>query len=103
METLKQTTNQQIPRKMDGSWWFYVLTHCSPFANPLFTKYSTILHSLFPAQSPIFEPAMESFKTHYHQTFVEFIYTLWQFNIAIENGPAEVVSFPINSMVDIDK
>ena len=26
-------------------------------------------------------------------------YTLWWTNIAIENGPVEIVDFPINSMV----
>ena len=25
--------------------------------------------------------------------------TLWQFNVAIENGPVEIVSHPINSMM----
>ena len=27
------------------------------------------------------------------------VYTLWWTNIAMENGPVEIVDFPINSMV----
>ena len=29
------------------------------------------------------------------------INTLWWTNIAMENGPVEIVDFPINSMVDL--
>ena len=29
------------------------------------------------------------------------LYTLWWTNIAIENGPVEIVDFPIKKMVDL--
>ena len=33
------------------------------------------------------------------QENVDITVTLWQFNVAMKNGPVEIVDFPINSML----